>query len=297
MHATLLQGEDAPITALAADATGEHIVAGDSQGRVWLWQRTRRSVLVSPAADAPASPPPAAGPAPAPPGAAGGLQALQALYDSLGIRARVLHAARDPQGHYLYALVEAPGLQWQRWRCSPPASPPAGPPASPPGPAPEPPETLVQLCGGEPHSPLAFVGHERVVFGDDQDLLFMPVDDPAACTRRSGHDNPVKRLLAAGDLVLSLACSFVDPAVDQLRLWAPTGEPLGLVTLPGQIVDWAIEPEARRLRVWSACGQSWVVALGIDAWAAQAQRMAGRGLGAEERRRYHLDTGRSGPMP
>jgi WD40 repeat protein len=44
---TLLQGEDEGLTKIAADPSGRFLAAGDMQGRVWLWDRNRRSYLVS----------------------------------------------------------------------------------------------------------------------------------------------------------------------------------------------------------------------------------------------------------
>jgi TIR domain len=262
----LLEGEDAPISALAADATGQCIVAGDQLGRVWLWNRTRRSVLVTPSPSenlAPWPPKPARYLAPSP---------------DFDIPADAFQTTTDPRGHHLYALVNGMGLHWKRWRRDAPK---------------EPPETLLVLKWGDPDGDVAFSGLDRVVFVDDKDLVFMPVDAPEAHTLRSAHDNPIKRLVATPDLVASVACSFMDTSVDQLRLWAPTGEPLGLVTLPEHVLDMRIEPDGSRLQVLGASGQTWDVALDLGVWAAHATRMAGRSLTDEERRRFHTDTWRS----
>ena len=322
----LLEGEAVPISALAADATGQFIVAGDVRGRVWLWDRARRSaltalcssareasirvaegriVLLGAALDAAQQPTAGASAdhvqapqmqltpnivariADGSPDAASGVSLVH-LFDRQGdgltpratidAQARVLQVALDPRSRYLYALVEDLGLHWRRWRLDDPARPP---------------ETLMLLHSGMPGRDVVFVGDERVVFADGDDLVFMPTDDPDAHTRRTAHDNPVKRLVSAADRVVSLACSFLDTRVDQLRLWAATGEPLGIVTLPENMVDMAIEPDATRVIALGASGSLWDVSLGIDVWSAHATRIAGRSLTAEERRRFHTDTWRA----
>jgi WD40 repeat protein len=44
---TLLQGEDEQLTQVAADLSGRFVAAGEMRGRVWLWDRNRRSHLLS----------------------------------------------------------------------------------------------------------------------------------------------------------------------------------------------------------------------------------------------------------
>jgi len=43
---TLLQGEDEQVTQVAADPSGRFAAAGDMQGRLWLWDRNRRTHLL-----------------------------------------------------------------------------------------------------------------------------------------------------------------------------------------------------------------------------------------------------------
>ncbi len=81
----LLQGDDHPACALAADDSGRFVAAGDAAGRVWIWDRARRSALLL-AADAGAEVPRA--------------------------------SASIEVSRYTYALVDAPrgefGQRWQR---------------------------------------------------------------------------------------------------------------------------------------------------------------------------------------
>lgn len=46
-HNTLLKGDEELCRAIAADPTGLFVAAGDTSGRTWLWDRTRRSHLVA----------------------------------------------------------------------------------------------------------------------------------------------------------------------------------------------------------------------------------------------------------
>jgi hypothetical protein len=240
----LLEGEDFPVSALAADAKGRFVAAGDTNGRVWVWDRARSSALLRTGGESEAS---IAGPQP------------------------------EPRFHY--AFETAAGSLFRSWHRRPAGV--AGAEAE-----------EIYSPQDELFSQLARVGDEYLVISDGDDLVFMPVDEPARFTRRTAHDNPVKHLAAGATVVVSAACSFADTRIDVLMFWNPEGEPLGRVALPAHAMRIEIAAEERSIHVTDEYGRLWTVPLAIDEWAAVARIIAGRPLTDEEIRRYRIDSRR-----
>ncbi len=362
---TLLQGDEEPVSCVAADPSGRFVAAGGMGGRVWLWDRHRRSHLVGearPGADARCiaasstgrsalatqdgrilvfgpgfdGDPVADVPAPFPPvrlkfadggqillavAADGqiatlgdeGVVQIQSWPPELGepkvisvasdaptiaalgsdntiailrltessfrpmrtidVGELVVGLALDPSGEQVFAVVERLGLDVVSWPVYSPDSTP---------------DEVVMIQSGLPPVPIAFSGEQIVVIGDGFDLLFVPQDASETATRRGSHDEPVRLIAAGAGLVASVACSFQDTRVDQIRLWTNDGQLLGAVTLPEHAADIVVCPDARSIMVLGLSGTLWSTTLRAEVWIETARRIAGRSLSAEERRRYDL---------
>jgi hypothetical protein len=364
---SLLAGVEVPVTSIAADPTGRFVAAGEMRGRVWLWDRERRSHLVRPllpgvqarciapspsgtiavatqdhrvihlgtdldrktvvplpfaaarllfldsgrvlvavseegrlhacradgttsdlswptgmaaareiaaASDAPLMAASTAGDAVVVLRLAGDTWSQVCRIDT---GAPVAALALDPGGQRIFAVVSNLTLDVLSWRVDAPDAAPVA----------------VAQVSGVPPVPLACVDSRVLVVGDDDDLVLAPVEEPERAIRLGGHDNPIKRVSAGGDVVASVASWFQEPAVDQVRLWTAGGQELGSVTLAENTIDIALLCDGSGLVALGHSGGLWRVALKSDDLIAVARRVAGRRLSAEEERRYGVDVWRA----
>lgn len=141
--------------------------------------------------------------------------------------------------------------------------------------------------------PIAFPPGELIAIGDGSEVVFASTDSPETATRRRGHDDPVKRIAVGGGLIASVSCWFQDTRVDEVRLWTAHGQHLGPVALPENVADIVSAPDGRMLVALGHSGALWQVTLTAEDWIDTARRIAGRGLTAEEQRRYGVDAWRA----
>jgi hypothetical protein len=93
--------------------------------------------------------------------------------------------------------------------------------------------------------------------------------------------------------VLSIACAFPNTQTDELKIWAPNGEPLGAATLPEHATSVAIISAGGTTLIVGASGTLWELPLGAAYWALTASSISGRTLSDNEVRLYRIDTWRA----
>ena len=93
-------------------------------------------------------------------------------------------------------------------------------------------------------------------------------------------------------MLASLATSFRDMSLNEIRLWSIDGQLLGPISLPEMCVDLAFAPDGSSLLALGQSGGLYRVNLHIQDWIDIARRIAGRDFSDQEKTRYAIDAWR-----
>ncbi len=209
---------------------------------------------------------------------AGNLRVLEGPPQTWGIVAewlvpgQTLSVTLSPSGEHVYAMVAQGFIRVARWIVGGSSSP----------------EWVAVLRNGKP-GPMVVDANGALLVADGPDLYRVPAPgdtDPPVLL--SGHAAPILRLAALPGLLLSVAGRDQHARQEELRLWSPNGQPLGMMVLPDKLADLVVSRDGRYAWLLTLSGALWRLPLRVEHWARIARNLAGRELSPAERRTHGL---------